>query len=570
MLVRSVLALVASASLASLAIADANNDAFAKSLPSAYQRWYEERGTVYQNVARIGSDDVRNAAVSWNIVDDEIHVAVAANATGWVSLGIAESGGMPGADVVIYTVKDDALIDAHATAYAAPIVDKCQNWELAHSEVDLEEGYVVFEAVRKLDTGDPQDRAIGDDSDVSTPSNRLIAAWGDDDDHVYHGDKRATSVTRLRRTPASSKSDDDVDLDAHPHVDMIADDFLVPLEETTYEGFCFNLTDFATNFGYPADKDVHMIGARFVGDDDSINHVHHVIVYASKDLDDCGGFNEMVYLWGPGADDNVLPPNAGFLFGPNGYQSFQLSIHYDNQGLVPDVLDSSGVRFFYTETLREHEAGIYQIGDPFLLLGSLSGEGATSPEPGKYGKWEIDCPASCTRKEIPAGQSITVFGEFLHMHEVGSRMVSSQYRGLSKIRESVVDYYDFDLNGAYGMIQAPYEVEPGDSFKVECFYKSKNPGDEVVYFGPASNEEMCISFLWYYPRLENSPQFCSPLIAFFGGVECNAFDTYREVEECGVRRGFGREPASCDSFNCRGGVSKLRSLFNEAMKVFGG
>ena len=55
------------------------------------------------------------------------------------------------------------LTDAHALENSAPIVDECsQDWTLLSAEVG-DDG-LVFEAERSLETSDPQDRSLVDDT----------------------------------------------------------------------------------------------------------------------------------------------------------------------------------------------------------------------------------------------------------------------------------------------------------------------------------------------------------------------------------------------------------------------
>lgn len=56
------------------------------------------------------------------------------------------------------------MTDAYALVAGTPVRDECtQDWTLVSAEVD-DAGGIVFEVERALDTGDPQDRALVDDS----------------------------------------------------------------------------------------------------------------------------------------------------------------------------------------------------------------------------------------------------------------------------------------------------------------------------------------------------------------------------------------------------------------------
>ena len=63
------------------------------------------------------------------------------------------------------------------------------------------------------------------------------------------------------------------------------------------------------------------------------------------------------------------------------------------------------MQIFYTRTFREYDAGVFQVGDPLVMLqGQQVGTGIT--------KHTFTCPSTCTqRSDVP----LTIFGEGLHM-----------------------------------------------------------------------------------------------------------------------------------------------------------
>ena len=98
-------------------------------------------------------------------------------------------------------------------------------------------------------------------------------------------------------------------------------------------------------------------------------------------------------VWAPGEGPLILQENLGGpLFGSTGFSAFSIEIHYNNPGtyaaffwqmryrilmtnshimivfvdLDTGVYDSSGVRFYYTDQLREFEIGIMQVGGKCL------------------------------------------------------------------------------------------------------------------------------------------------------------------------------------------------------------
>jgi len=98
-----------------------------------------------------------------------------------------------------------------------------------------------------------------------------------------------------------------------------------------------------------------------------------------------------IYTWAPGIADEQLPDNVGFRFGAasGGYTSVAVQTHYNNVDGDEGVIDSSGIRIYYTEDMRPMDMGVLALGDPGVNL-----EG----KPIFEGKSTIafECPGSCT------------------------------------------------------------------------------------------------------------------------------------------------------------------------------
>jgi hypothetical protein len=55
------------------------------------------------------------------------------------------------------------------------------------------------------------------------------------------------------------------------------------------------------------------------------------------------------------------PKAVGGPLGINGFQSFHLEIHYNNPNLQEDILDSSGIKIYFTSKKRDNDLGILQL-----------------------------------------------------------------------------------------------------------------------------------------------------------------------------------------------------------------
>ena len=495
-------------------------------------------------------DTTTGAALHWNIVDDMIYLAVAVTqATGWAAFGLAESGSMRGADIVMYTAETDTLTDAYVLdELVQPSLDTCQSWTLINSVVD--EGFIIFEAKRLLNTSDAQDRAIIDDTEFIIPSTRVIAAWGNDTTPSYHFRNVARGAVRFFGTP--EMADDEsfffqtVSTEAEGNVTLSADNYIIPSDVvTTYARFCFSSNDLM-NSSVPMDQDLHVIGFEPFVQPGNTKYVHHYILYASE-----MPFNytnascaeeypalEIAYVWAPGDFPLALPANVGGPLGARGYQSYALEIHYNNADMTPNVSDNSGVRVYYTSQKRQYDLGVFQTGDPFVALQ----ETIVNDNGGDFAQHTFVCEADCLTNHLP--EPVTVIRESLHMHKTGATASNEHIRNGQVLRSSRVNFWDFEQQGDLAVVQAPFQLNPGDSFRTVCNYNSPND----VIWGLASEEEMCIAFLYYYPRTVSDMGIAIScglgFNDFLPGCEVTYNVTTSQIRSLDEIRTFGGAPSS--------------------------
>merc|ERR1712156_745043 len=96
---------------------------------------------------------------------------------------------------------------------------------------------------------------------------------------------------------------------------------------------------------------------------------------------------------------------------------------------------------------------------------------------------------------------ITVFTEFLHMHEVGrEQWVEIKKEDGDWITTNKIEFWDFNFQSIQKPLMGVYKLSPGDSIRLTCIYDSlSSSGQPTRKFGLASQDEMCISFLTFYP-----------------------------------------------------------------------
>jgi hypothetical protein len=111
-------------------------------------------------------------------------------------------------------------------------------------------------------------------------------------------------------------------------------------------------------------------------------------------------------------------------------------------------------------------------------------------------KHEFTCPSTCTSSSFDVDE-VTVIS--------GKRIITELFRGDKIVNTASVDYWEFDQNGAAVVRQKPYKLKKGDNYHTTCYFESyKN-----TKFGLASSDEMCMVFIYYYPK-QSSFINCGP------------------------------------------------------------
>ena len=71
----------------------------------------------------------------------------------------------------------------------------------------------------------------------------------------------------------------------------------------------------------------------------------------------------MLAAWAMGADAFVYPEEAGLPIGGEKFnRHVMLEVHYNNPELQSGHVDSSGINFVFTKSLRKYDAGVIELG----------------------------------------------------------------------------------------------------------------------------------------------------------------------------------------------------------------
>ena len=490
------------------------NELSSPNLDDGYVSWVSKSS--YENSLYIptSSDDCIGMGFHWTIDKDQSIIQIAAavqtdgnNRSGWAAVGFSENGGMQGADVVFFTSSSSTVADGYILdELVRPTLDNSQDWELIDYTI-TEDGYLIFEAYRALDTKDPFDRPFVDDTSIFVTDHRLIGAWGSSPTMVYHGTNRVRSSIQLF-TPEDINGDETV-LGAGSDYEnfkqetsansdgsgvIALSNYEIPAANTTYHIECFNTTDLIASGILNVENGTlatrYIVGYEIILKPETDKFLHHAVIYGSRY--GCASIRggEPVIAWAPGEDFQTFPPGVGMKYGgsPDSYTSFFIEYHFDNHDLESGIVDTgSGIRLYYTDGPVNNELGLFQVGDPLVHLEDQAvGSGLT--------KHTFTCPSSCSQTFI--SDEVTVIKESLHMHATGKRIANQVLRDDEVIHETYIDYWDFDQSGGPSSQKSPYQLQKGDSFRTVCYYDA----DSDTKFGLGSQDEMCITFIYYFPK----------------------------------------------------------------------
>uniref|UniRef100_A0A7S4PT95 DOMON domain-containing protein n=1 Tax=Alexandrium monilatum TaxID=311494 RepID=A0A7S4PT95_9DINO len=301
----------------------------------------------------------------------------------------------------------------------------------------------------------------------------------------------------------------------------------IPASPDSYVDVCFSVNELFPGISAAPGDEWHIVG--FEGMIDSISpydtsdNVHHMTLDAYAD-DKCergiygrSGAAPTIYAWVKGTDPFAMPAEAGFTMSApfasepapvshTRIMSVALNLHYDNRNMDNSgALDNSGIRLFVSRTKRQHNAGVVQLLDPTVGLNSRP---ITAGQEG-IGKLDVYCPGQCTATWT---SPINVFYHFNHMHGAGVAMYNNFFRNNSRYSQAArIDWYDYTFEHAS---LEKLVIQPGDEIRSTCWFNTlkrreggygfRSVAPNSVAFGLKATDEMCISWLNYYPEQTNA------------------------------------------------------------------
>ncbi|XP_013180153.1 PREDICTED: MOXD1 homolog 1-like [Papilio xuthus] len=481
-------------------------------------------------------DENGDAVLRWVNSDSSITFRLEARTRGYVGLGFNSGRNMRGADLVVAWVDDRngnaQILDCHGLEFEdRAVADDVQNYELISGYQN--DTHTTIEFRRLLDTCDRQDFVIGEDT---TQILWALGPPGSDGQLPKH----VQSGTRPLRLLQPLSKPDDASL---MQWDVRLRDLKIPhVMATLFWCKIFKAPELSKKHhmvGYEPIIDSRPIkNGRPMLEKNSLSPVHHMVLYECAEDPDDYAWNEWskgdgyygpnkpsewaicatpVAAWAMGSKGEFLPENVGIPIGKRGGASFyMLEVHYDNQALH-EVLDSSGIRIHYTPRLRAHDAA---------LLGAGIGVSALHVIPPKQRQYRTVgiCGSECTKTMIP-DDGITIVSVLLHAHGTAKKISLKHIRGNDELpRVSEENSYDVRYQQSR-IVPGGRKFLKGDTLITECTYDSTGR-DKPILGGYSATQEMCLSFVLYYPR--------TPLAGCYSMTPAKEF-----FETFGVREFYG-------------------------------
>lgn len=440
----------------------------------------------------------------WTSNDTHVTFETHVNTHGYVGFGISPNGNMFPADVIVGGVKDGQTYfkDYHTTAHAPPIEDQSQDWILIAGKETASGTVLTF--VRKLNTCDSAGDII-----ITDDTTRIIYSYHPDDVDgylPYHGaTRRGTKSIMLL---SSSLTAEDVNIpDDVVTYDFVRDNYHVPSDTTTYSCRAFKFP--------PLAKKHHMIKYEPVVTPGNELNTHHILIFkCPKPASELAAYDgatfrcerpetvpealrecvtQAVVAWAIGGEAFYYPPEAGYSLGaPGDPDFFVMETHYDNPMAKSDIIDSSGIRITMTPTLRTHDAGLLQVGisvTPYQIV--------PPHEPAFVSQGF--CASEILAKGVPV-EGIEAFAILQHSHLLGKEMISRHYRNGRELEPLASDkHYDFDFQDMR-YLPKKRKIYANDKLEVKCVYDTTQK-QNLTFGGLSTQEEMCLSFIAYYPRM---------------------------------------------------------------------
>eukprot|EP01084_Bolivina_argentea_P000562 1057_1 len=451
----------------------------------------------------------------WTVLNDEyIEIGLEAESTGWVGFGVSDDGQMINADMVLGWIDENGetyLQRRHTTnVRTTPTFDYNMIEDLQESEQNdtitrlsfIRELFPCDEHRKQIVVGTTQVLfAVNDDNPSCTDGETAASADDEYGSNCIPSPHAGNKMGRQAINFFSGVSNEIPMPETYETFDFVMSNFSVPADDTTYHCKYIEIPQEITT---PS----QMIRYDPVVQPGNEGTVHHMLLYYCKNFntsyvgherncDDysnmevigCSGGDILIAAWAIGGPNYYFPQHVGYPF--NGKIYAMIEIHYDNPNEYTNIVDSSGLRVYWTQELRQYTSSFWIVGIDYngqFIPGDIK-------EPIVH---TAHSPPECTQT-FPEG-GVKVFTGAMHSHTLGVKMKLRHFRNnveLPSIFQN--DNYDFD----YQMFHPIDDVEilPGDELQCECTYYTE-ARTYPTYGGESTQDEMCQCWLVVYPGID--------------------------------------------------------------------
>ena len=159
------------------------------------------------------------------------------------------------------------------------------------------------------------------------------------------------------------------------------------------------------------------------------------------------------------------------------------------------IIDNSGFKIYYTPTLRDIDAGVLTIGTSINQMGQWIPPGLS------YAHNAAFLPNECTTNNIIPDDGIKIFASGLHQHTIGTALNLRHIRNGIELKPIDINLnYDFNYQQAI-IFDTPKIFLPNDQLILDC-YTDSSQRKYTTIGGQSSSQEMCLAFLFYYPKIK--------------------------------------------------------------------
>lgn len=471
----------------------------------------------------------------WTPGMQDITFEVQAETKGYIGLGFSPDGGMTNSDIVVGWVINNVptLQDRYAIGSSEPLRDTQENYSLLGGSENATHTILRFR--RNYETCDQHDRPITNDT-----MNVIYAYHQSDpigDSLLVHQKAGHRKLYLTGFNNVLQKMTPDTTM-----FEMKVPNVTLPMGE---KSFCWEKIFKFT----PSTPNDAIIGFQPLWNNRTEAVIDHIWLYKCE-VDDpsvwnqyteergyrCGmspslnqytNCSQIIATAAVGSLGYALPATVGYSLKQNGGAIyFLLKIAYSGWQMQENLMDDSGMAVIYTSNPVTSPASTLTVGHHLGLSQIIPIDRMDFVTKGY-------CDAECTRTGIPP-TGIFVYEIFLQAQHYGRQMTLKHLRNGAEMPLLAKDISYFGRSQVYRAFLEPVQILPGDSLVMECTYNTKE-SQSTILGGLQDDNETCLAYLNYYPRIELQSCLSSPplskLFMWLGTKETIGVEpmTYPEV-----------------------------------------